>query len=62
MTENDVRPVDANELLKQSIYCKGEDGSMLYAVPISCIFAAPTLKPEDVTPVCGYMMGDATNG
>lgn len=41
---NDVRPVDANELLKQSIYCKGEDGSMLYAVPISCIFAAPTLK------------------
>lgn len=41
------RPVDANELLKQSIYCKGEDGSMLYAVPISCIFAAPTLKPEE---------------
>lgn len=47
MMENDVRPVDANELLKQSIYCKGEDGSMLYAVPISCIFAAPTLKPEE---------------
>lgn len=43
---NDVRPVDANELLKQSVYCKGEDGSMLYAVPISCIFAAPTLKEE----------------
>ena len=43
---NDVRPVDANELLKQSVYCKSEDGSMLYAVPISCIFAAPTLKPE----------------
>ena len=43
---NEVRPVDANELLKQSIYCKSEDGSMLYAVPISCIFAAPTLKVE----------------
>ena len=44
--ENDVRPVDANELLKQAIYCKEEDGSGVYAVPISCIFAAPTLKVE----------------
>lgn len=43
---NDARPVDANELLKQAIYCKEEDGSGVYAVPISCIFAAPTLKPE----------------
>lgn len=43
---NDVRPVDANELLKESIYCKGEDGSMLYAVPTSRIFAAPTVKLE----------------
>lgn len=44
--ENDVRPVDANELLKQAIYCKEEDGSGVYAVPISCIFAAPTLEVE----------------
>ena len=43
---NDARPVDANELLKQAIYCKEEDGSGVYAVPISCIFAAPTLKVE----------------
>lgn len=43
---NDVRPVDANELLKQAIYCKEEDGSGVYAVPINCIFAAPTLKVE----------------
>lgn len=43
---NDVRPVDANELLKQAIYCKEEDGSGVYAVPIRCIFAAPTLKVE----------------
>lgn len=43
---NDVRPVDANELLKQAIYCKEEDGSGVYAVPISCIFAAPTLEVE----------------
>lgn len=43
---NDVRPVDANELLKQAIYCKEEDGSGVYAVPINCIFAAPTLKAE----------------
>lgn len=40
----DVRPVDANELLKESIYCTGPDGSGMYAVPISAIFAAPTLK------------------
>lgn len=47
---NDVRPVDANELLKQAIYCKEEDGSGVYAVPISCIFAAPTLdvEPQEV--------------
>ena len=43
---NDARPVDANELLKQAIYCKEEDGSGVYAVPISCIFAAPTLEAE----------------
>lgn len=46
MAENNIRPVDANELLKESIYCKGEDGSMLYAVPVGKIFAAPTVKPE----------------
>lgn len=46
MHENDVRPIDANELLKQSIYCKGEDGTMFYAVPTGDIFKAPTLTPK----------------
>lgn len=45
--ENDVRPVDANELLKQAVYCREENGANVYAVPISCIFSAPTLKPEE---------------
>lgn len=44
--ETDVRPVDANELLKQAVYCREENGANVYAVPISCIFAAPTLKVE----------------
>lgn len=44
--ENKARPVDANELLKQSIYCKGEDGAMFYAVPTSSIFKAPTLTSK----------------
>ena len=43
----DVRPVDANELLKESVYCTGPDGSGMYAVPISVIFATPTLKSEN---------------
>lgn len=25
--ENDVRPVDANELLKQAVYCREENGA-----------------------------------
>ena len=41
----DVRPVDANELLKESVYCTGPDGSGMYAVPISVIFATPTITP-----------------
>lgn len=47
MPENITRPVDANELLKQAVYCREENGANVYAVPISCIFAAPTLKPEE---------------
>lgn len=43
---NEVRPVDANELLKQSVYCKGEDGTMFYAVPASSIIKASTLTPK----------------
>lgn len=43
---NEVRPVDANELLKQSVYCKGEDGTMFYAVPSSSIIKASTLTPK----------------
>lgn len=45
----DVRPVDANELLKESVYCTGPDGSGMYAVPISTVFAAKTLEVDDIT-------------
>lgn len=48
---NDVRPVDANELLKESIYCREEDGSNVYAVPVGKIFAAPTLNAPATKPV-----------
>lgn len=48
---SDIRAVDANELLKESIYCRDESGTNVYAVPVRKIFEAPILKGEGMQAV-----------
>lgn len=56
---NDVRPVDANELLKQAIYCKEEDGSGVYAG-----YLVDRMPPRrvDVCPCCGAKLEPQKGG